>query len=141
MAQPYEILDHTADVILRVRGADRPSLFRAALEGLYAVIGRMMTVDAGEFETVAIEINAGDRENLFHDWLAEALYYFDARGALFCDVRIVELTEASLRAEARAAAVDWHASEPEREVKAVTYHGLRVEEAPDGWVATVVLDI
>jgi SHS2 domain-containing protein len=26
-------------------------------------------------------------------------------------------------------------------VKAVTYHGLKVEESPDGWTASVIFDV
>ena len=29
----------------------------------------------------------------------------------------------------------------QHEVKAITYHGLRVEPAPDGWLAEVIVDI
>jgi SHS2 domain-containing protein len=27
------------------------------------------------------------------------------------------------------------------EVKAITYHGLKVEQTPDGWLAEVIVDI
>jgi SHS2 domain-containing protein len=30
---------------------------------------------------------------------------------------------------------------PEHEVKAITYHGLRVENVGDGWAAEVIVDI
>jgi SHS2 domain-containing protein len=29
----------------------------------------------------------------------------------------------------------------EHEVKAITYHGLRVEQSSDGWMAEVIVDI
>jgi SHS2 domain-containing protein len=27
------------------------------------------------------------------------------------------------------------------EIKAITYHGLKVEQTPDGWLAEVIVDI
>jgi SHS2 domain-containing protein len=31
--------------------------------------------------------------------------------------------------------------EPAHEVKAITYHGLKVEQMADGWLAEVIVDI
>jgi SHS2 domain-containing protein len=138
-ATPYEILDHTADILLRVRGRDLRELFTNALAGLHAVLGEL--VPGKQAETATITLTAENREELFHDWLAEALYYAEARHEFFREVRFVELTDTSLIAEVAAAAMDLERCAFDREIKAVTYHELAIRQERDTLVATVVLDI
>jgi SHS2 domain-containing protein len=55
------------------------------------------------------------------------------------DVR--EFSEGRLAVVGAAQAIDRAASDLAREVKAVTYHGLRVERTAAGWEATYIVDI
>ena len=135
----FEIRDHTADVLLVVHGADLGTLLRNSLEGLYAVVGELTVAGSGESAT--IELSAGDAEELFHDWLAEALFRLEAHRCVLRNVRFETVSEALLRAQVHAVPVNRQRSEFDREVKAVTYHELAVTRTPDGWTATVVLDI
>lgn len=137
---PYEVCDHTADILLRVRGRDERALFRHALAGVYAVIGELATTPGGE--TVEIALTAANREDLLHDWLAEALYYVESRRTVLDEVQFDDLSETALRARAVGRALDMDRCGFDREVKAVTYHELRVERTAAGdWTASVVLDI
>ena len=53
----------------------------------------------------------------------------------------VEVGADGLRATAWGEPVDRARHELSHEVKAITYHGLRVEKTPDGWLAEVIVDI
>ncbi|MBN1491456.1 MAG: archease [Phycisphaerae bacterium] len=135
----FEIRDHTADVLLFVRGADLGTLFRNALAGLYAVVGQFAV--AGPGESATIELSAGDAEELFHDWLAEALFRLEAHRCVLRNVRFETVSETAVRAQVDAVPFDRQRSEFDREVKAVTYHELAVTRTHDEWTASVVLDI
>ena len=46
-----------------------------------------------------------------------------------------------LQGSAWGEALDLQRHELSHEVKAITYHGLRVEATADGWLAEVIVDI
>ena len=74
------------------------------------------------------------------DWLAELLYVFHADHLLFAEFE-VQLDHTGLTATARGERIETPRHEIDREVKAVTYHGLKVEPDDDGWLAEVIVDI
>lgn len=134
----YELFDHTADIGLRVTADDLDRLFADAAAGLFAVIAEEVEARGTE-ATLEFRLSAGCPEHLLVDWLSELLYVFEVRGLLLhsFDVRA---TERRLRATALSRPPD-AGDRLLREVKAVTYHGLRVERTPTGWMAEVILDI
>lgn len=136
---PFEILEHTADIILRVRGHNARELLLAATNGLYAVLG---TIETGpDTEKITLSLHAESIDDLLHDWLAEVLYYATTRHRHLQDIRFLDLSDTTLTASAAAAPIDLDRTEFDREVKAVTYHGLAVKRTPEGLTADVVLDI
>jgi len=135
----YEIFDHTADIGLRVRAPDLPGLFREGAEGLFSIV--VEEIPRGEApERLEFRLEANRIEFLFVDWLSELLYVFETR-RLLLDAFEVDLRGSVLTASAMARPFDLDRDRLLREVKAVTYHGLRVEPTPDGWMAEVILDI
>ena len=93
-------------------------------------------------DTCVIELEAddGQLDYLLFDWLAELLFRFDSEHLLLSEFK-VELDDVKLRATCRGEAMDRNRHEMAHEVKAVTYHGLKVEPAADGWLAEVIVDI
>ena len=91
-------------------------------------------------EEVAFEVSGDDVEELFHDWLAELLYTFNARRIVLAEFH-VRLGPLQLTATARGEPIDLSRHEIDVEVKAITWCGLKVERQPDGWLAEVVVDI
>jgi len=135
----YETFDHTADLGLRVRAADLDTLFAEAAEALFAAI----VEDPGTIRpTRAIEVRleAEDRAYLLFDWLKTLLYHFDAEHLLFGRFE-VKVTESGLEGRAWGEPLDRARHEFSHEVKAITYHGLRVEQTPIGWETEVIVDI
>jgi SHS2 domain-containing protein len=135
----FEVFDHTADLGLRVRADDLNSLFAEAARALMSVI--VSNPDAVEpRDVLAVEIKGRDREYLFVDWLDELLFLFESKRFLASrfDVAVAaDGVSAAVRGEPYDAARHTLA----HEVKAVTYHGLTVEQTESGWLAEVILDI
>jgi SHS2 domain-containing protein len=135
----YETFDHTADLGLRVRAADLDTLFAEAAEALFSVLVEDVSTVA-ESRTLEIDITGDDREFLLFDWLKTLLYHFDAEHLLFRSFE-VHVRPDGLHATARGEPLDRDRHELGHEVKAITYHGLLVEETTDGWLAEVIVDI
>jgi SHS2 domain-containing protein len=135
----YETFDHTADLGLRIRSADLDTLFAEASEALFSVIVEDLGTVA-PLRSVEVEIAGDDREYLLFDWLKALLYHFDAGHLLFSRFE-VRVRDDGLKATARGEPLDRTRHELNHEVKAITYHGLRVERTADGWLAEVIVDI
>jgi SHS2 domain-containing protein len=135
----YESFEHTADLGLRARAADLPTLFAEAARALFSTIVVNLS-DVQPRETLLIQIESGDLALLLFDWLSELLYMYEVRHFLFADFT-VEIAGGVLHAEVRGEAIDPHRHWLDHEVKAITYHGLKVEREEAGWLAEVIVDI
>ena len=135
----YEFFEHTADLGLRVRARDLNGLFRDAAMGLFAMVVEEMprgrTPSRREFF-----LRGRRHDYLFFDWLNELLFVFDTERLLLGNFE-VEVSESGLVAGAGAWPWDELHDRPLHEVKAITYHGLKVEQDDGGWLAEVVVDI
>lgn len=134
----FELLEHTADIGIAARGATREELFAAAARGLRAVIS---SPGVGEVTTERIiEVSAGDGEELMVNWLNEILFLFET-GFFPVDFVLDAVTETTARGRVRGEPFDPERHPVEREVKAATFHQIRVEAEPEGWRAQIYLDL
>jgi SHS2 domain-containing protein len=135
----YEHFEHTADLGLRVRAADVNVLFAEAATALFAaVVDGIDTVRADR--PVDVHIDGAELDYLLFDWLRELLYRFDAEHLVFSRFD-VSVGRAGLAATAWGELLDPARHVLSHEVKAITYHGLRVEQEGADWVAEVIVDI
>jgi SHS2 domain-containing protein len=135
----YETFEHTADLGLRVRAADLDRLFAEAAEALFAAIVEDVAT-IRPVQTVPVRLEGDDRELLLFDWLKELLYHFDAGHLLFGKFA-VHVEGDGLTANAWGEPLDRDRHVLDHEVKAITYHGLRVAPVEGGWEAEVIVDI
>lgn len=135
----HETFEHTADLGLRIRAADLPTVFAEAAQALFEVIVEDLAT-VRPVQAIEVRLQESDRELLLFDWLKELLYHFDAEHMLFGKFD-VKLDGDSLTATAWGEPLDRARHVLEHEVKAITYHGLCVEEVEGGWMAEVIVDI
>ncbi len=135
----FEFFGHTADLGLRVTARDLESLLAEAAHGLLA-----MLIDNPEqvqvTSTVEVKISGQDPAYLLFDFLRELLVIFDTRHLLLADFE-VEVSGNGLHARARGEQLDPARHRLAHEVKAITYHGLKVVKTDDGWLAELIVDI
>jgi SHS2 domain-containing protein len=135
----YEVFDHTADIGLRVRAASLEALFVEAARGLFSLIV-VNPDDVRDVNEIAVRLQDDEPDYLLLDWLNELLFLFESRRVLLVEFD-VKLDGDHLSATARGEVFDPKRHELDHEVKAITYHGLKVERDGDGWLAEVIVDI
>lgn len=142
----YETFDHTADLGLRVQAGTLNELFVEAGRALFsAVVEDLDAVDTPDAFEVNLE--GDDLVYLLFDWLNELLYQWDAEHRLFArfEVKIEpggpEAGNRKLIARAWGETLDRDRHVLAHEVKAITYHGLKVEHQDGCWKAEVIVDI
>ncbi|MCQ2055978.1 MAG: archease [archaeon] len=132
----YELLEHTADVMVRCTGRNLEECFENAAYAMFDQIVDASTIEH-KLERV-IEICARDIEDKLYSLLSELLFILDCDSLVFnkfsivfedCKVRCIALGEPLNRSKHR----------PKSEIKAVTYHMLSISRNPPS--LTVVLDV
>ncbi|MBX7103231.1 MAG: archease [Gemmataceae bacterium] len=135
----FEFFDHTADLGLRVRAATLDALLSEAGRALTAaIVEDPATILPATMER--IEIAGTDPVYLMFDWLNELLYRFEGRRMLFREFR-VNVGPEGLVADVVGEPFDAARHPLQHEVKAITYHGLRVDQEGGQWTAEVIVDI
>jgi SHS2 domain-containing protein len=135
----YEIFEHTADLGLRIRAASLESLFEEAAQALFSlIVPELQSIRPTESFDFRVAGKAHDL--LLFDWLNELLYTYETRHLLLMEF-CVSFEEQGLTATARGEPLDRQRHVLDHEVKAITYHELKVERDGDAWVAEVIVDI
>lgn len=135
----YETFEHTADLGLRVRAADLNTLFAEAGRGLFSIVVENLEA-VRPVQSRDFEIAGSNREYLLFDWLNELLFVCDSERLVLVEFD-VRVTDAGLSATGRGEPLDPARHRLTREIKAITYHQLKVEQTPEGWLAEVIVDI
>ena len=135
----FRLLEHTADMGIAAEGESLAALFQQAALGLRQIM--TATTDIEPRQEVLIEVRAQDREELLVNWLGELVFLLEHRQLLPATFEIESATEVRLRARIWGEPLDPARHELDREIKAVTYHQVRVEQTASGWRAQVFVDL
>lgn len=131
----YEEVEHTADAAIRAFGRDLPELFANAAYGMFDLLADIEKLQPTIEREVSLE--APDLETLLVDWLSELLYLREVHGELYKEFEITTLSPTELRAAAKGG----KGFVPRMDIKAVTYHDLKIEKSEEGYVVTIVFDV
>ena len=131
----FEEIEHTADLALLIRGATLPELFTNAARAMFLQMGDVESVQP--VVTRRVKVSGVDIESLLVAWLNQLLYLAETRHEVYTDWRIHFLSAFALRATVRGGP----ASGQITLIKGATYHNLAIEAGPQGYQATVVLDV
>lgn len=135
----YVLIDHTADLGMEVYGKDLKELFQNAGEALFEIIcDRAQVVELVEKQLC---VDGDDLEQLMVMWLGELLYLHDAERLLFRRFEIQELEDKMLKAVVYGEAFSEGRHTMRTELKAVTYHQIRVRQEETRWTSRVIFDV
>jgi len=135
----YELLEHTADVYVSVRGDSLCELFENASYALFDVQVGLDRVQPAEARQV--EVESADLEDGLVRWLQRLLVLMEVENLVLCRFEVTEVTDDGAHGTVWGEALDDARHELRGLVKAVTYHGLEIEEVEEGWRAQVLFDV
>jgi len=147
VSKDFEPIAHTADIQIRVYGADLAQFFRNSLIGMFQAIGpqaKGCKKEAGRLvcpalpEKREVEVESIDLESLLVDFLSECLYLSDVNDEAYLDATIHEIDQNHIKATLHGVKITGFEVV---EVKAVTYHNLEIKKVDGVWQADIVFDI
>lgn len=136
----YQEIAHTADWELEVWAADLPGLLEQAARGMLHLAGARWQDSPPQ--VVRLSLHAADAESLLVSLLSELLFQMEQAGLGFSDfqLHIQELPyQAGLECTATLHAQPLLALD--KEIKAVTYHRLKIASTPVGLRTRIVFDV
>ena len=133
----WTVLDHTADVRLEVRGSDLKELFSNAAMAFVDLAAP--GVPSGSDSELDVFLEADTVEELLVDWLRELLFLKETKGFIPEESRFIKISQNVIKARLMGR-LGCH-EKGGAEVKAVTYHGLSVQERDGGYASRIVFDI
>ncbi len=136
---PYQVeeLPHTSEVGLEVRAASGAGVYAGLARAMFALIGTHPP-PRPRFTRRPVTLSAPDAEALLVDWLSELLYLHAVTGLIFPRCAIHVWTPTRLEAVVGGCRP---ARRPILDIKAVTYHDIRVAQEGEGWLGRVYFDI
>jgi SHS2 domain-containing protein len=133
-ASGFREIAHTADWELEVWAPDLCRLIEQAALGMYHLTGAMLSSEPRYSRLISLK-NI-DPETLLIDFLNELLYLAESEGLAF-DHFDLRFDGAMLKAQVIGATIE----SMEKEIKAATYHNLRIIETDQGLSANIVFDV
>lgn len=135
----YTLIDHTADLGIKVKGKDLKDLFQ---NSGYALTHLLADCKASKrINPKKISIKGNDLEDLMVRWLGEILYLFDGEDQVVSFIKINSISERALHALLKTTPFDPLIHKYLREIKAVTYHQIEVIERDNIWEAKIIFDL
>jgi len=134
-----KFLDHTADAGILVQAPNLKELFARAAWGMFFLVTDMDTIQLAERNRIRIE--ASDPPALMVNWLSELNYRHVTEHRLFGKFAIDEIGEEWLSAEVHGERFDPSRHKIFTEIKAVTFHDLRLERDDQGWKTQIIFDL
>jgi SHS2 domain-containing protein len=135
----YQVIDHTADIGIQADGETSEELFANSAWAFLDIL-----TDADKVRAVqdrSFRVRAANREELLAAFLSELLYVFDVERLLFSEFVFSRLQERELDVTARGEPFNPAVHPVRHEIKAVTYHKLKIRKEGDLWRARVIFDI
>jgi len=143
----YEILEHTADLKIKVFGKTKEELFKNALLGMMNALRaetknqkspKESKLPAGQAKIKKIKVKSLNIETLLVDFLSEVLYFTQINQEVYRDIKFKKLTDTEIEGELVVQEVERFGED----IKGVTYHDLDIHQRKDRiWEATVLFDL
>jgi len=135
----YEILDHTADVLIRVSGSTFGEFLKSSALAMMDLLTDRESVEPDVEEV--FEITGETREELLVRMLSEILYLHHVHKLVFKDIELDIQGGDTITGTIKGEKFDPAKHELDLDIKAVTYHNLKIARVDDKFIADIVFDI
>lgn len=135
----YELIEHTADIGIRVSGKTKEDIFASAACAMFDIMGVSRAIDSKVQHSLTIE--GASTEELLVCFLNELIYLFMSKKFLPAKFRIVKMNNRSLVVLISGEKFNSKRHRLKTEIKAATYHNLKVKKTTTGYQAEVIFDL
>ncbi|MFA6350316.1 MAG: archease [Candidatus Omnitrophota bacterium] len=139
MKKNYSLIEHTADIGIKVRGRTKNELFKNSALAVFDIIAEKKPSKNIIRKNITVKLKADTLESLFIEWLNELISLSGARGLIFDCFKIDKLDNDWLKAVISGVPAENYRVNVE--IKAATYHQLKIKKTVKGWLAEVILDV
>lgn len=133
LSSGYQEISHVADVALEVWAPDLESFFIAAARGMLALMGVILA--EGSLPSQQFQIQGDDPESLLVGFLSELLFWTEEE--IGFHTFNLTFTPGCLHAVVAGAKI----TSQSKEIKAVTFHNLRIQQGESLLQGIIVFDI
>jgi protein archease len=134
-----DYIDHTGDAGILLRAENLRQLFERAAWAMFSVLTNVAEIRLEE-ET-RIQVEANDLAALMLAWLSELNYRHVTEHRLFGKFEVSVISDQMVIAEISGETINLDRHTIFTEIKAVTFHGLRLEKSDNGWEAQIIFDL
>ncbi len=131
----YQVLEHTADLAIKASGKTLEKLFSNLAYGLCEVMSGKRLLEFEPEITRKIEVSGEDKEVLVINFLNEILYLSDIHSEIYLDFSI-KIKNKTLECEVKGIKLP-----KSLEVKAATFHDLKIKKENSNYETTIIFDI
>jgi len=135
----FGYLEHTADKGVIGYGDTLEAALENTAYGMFSLMAELPRYTATEERPV--EVSGGDDISVLKAWLEELVFIFEVDRFLPVEFHVVELTNGKLRGRIRGRPfgpdIEWLGPQ----VKAVTYHEMKVEKIDDRYRVQAIVDV
>lgn len=132
----YQLMDHTADLMVRANGTTLEECFANAGYALFDQTVDLSTVEP--VQEIEFRITEDHIEDRLYSFLSELLFIEDCDNIILCEIE-VRFEGRDLICRARGEPLDRARHRTKSEIKAVTYHMMEVDPATPS--VTVIFDV
>ena len=134
-----DYIDHTGDAGILLRAENLRQLFERAAWGMFSVLTNVAEIRL--VEETRIQAGANDLPALMLAWLSELNYRHVTEHRLFGKFEVSVISDQIVFAEVSGETINPDRHTIFTEIKAVTFHGLRLEKSDNGWEAQIIFDL
>jgi SHS2 domain-containing protein len=131
----FEEIQHTADWAIRAKATSPEALFECCAAGMYALL-KIDPVSSEPTRVEKVSLNGVDLESLLVAFLAELLFFYENERVVFTKCSL-HIAHNQLEGTLYGTVLDT----VHEEIKAVTYHQMKIEQDPQGLSVIVVFDV
>ncbi|MCY4436139.1 MAG: archease [Chloroflexi bacterium] len=138
----FAFVEHTADIGVRAWGPTPAAAFAATAHGMYAItLGKEPAETTGPTIERTVTVSGETWPDLLVNWLAELLFQFSVEGVVAYEYEFSACAPPRCSATITGIAIESEDQVAGGEIKAVTYHKLKIDVQPECTTVQVIFDI
>ena len=137
-----KIIEHTADIGFEIKAKTKKKLFEVAVKELLKLIFKEKKIKSKMIQN-EIKLKADTDEELLHNFLNEILFLIFVKKIFVKKVKIINLDEnkTEIKTSVYGFLTKKTGNYIKRELKSVTYHGLKITKENQYYNAKIIIDI